>query len=48
MHEFPTTVRGLMALADWLEAHEVSAVVMEATGVYWKPIWAVLEPGFRS
>ena len=47
VEEFPTTVRGLLALADWLEAHEVEQVVMEATGVYWKPVWAVLEERFR-
>jgi transposase len=47
VHEFPTTVRGLLALADWLAAHEVEKVVMEATGVYWKPVWAVLEDRFE-
>jgi len=36
--EFQTTVRGLLALRDWLVAHRVSQVVMEATGVYWKPV----------
>jgi transposase len=39
----PTTTRGLLALADWLAAHEVTHVAMEATGVYWKPVWHVLE-----
>ncbi len=47
VRDFPTTVRGLMTLTDWLEAHEVKTVAMEATGVYWKPIWAVLEDGFE-
>lgn len=46
VHEFATTVRGLTALADWLAAHEVKTVAMEATGVYWKPIWAMLEDRF--
>lgn len=41
--EFPTTVRGLMGLRDWLEAHGVTQVAMEATGVYWQPVWHVLE-----
>ena len=41
--EFQTTVRGLLALRDWLDAHRVERVAMEATGVYWKPVWAVLE-----
>src|SRR5680860_445126 len=45
--EFPTTVRGLLTLADWLGAHRVSQVTMEATGVYWKPVWAILEDGFE-
>jgi transposase len=40
---FSTTVGGLLVLADWLEAHRVEQVAMEATGVYWKPVWAVLE-----
>ena len=44
--EFQTTVRGLLALRDWLEAHSVERVAMEATGVYWKPVWAVLEDRF--
>ncbi len=45
--EFATTVRGLLTLRDWLEAHRVTQVVMEATGVYWKPVWAVLEDRFE-
>ncbi len=44
--EFQTTVRGLLLLRDWLKAHRVSQVAMEATGVYWKPIWAILEDEF--
>ncbi len=45
--EFATTVRGLLALHDWLAAHGVSQVVMEATGVYWKPVWRILEDDFE-
>ena len=41
--QFQTTVRGLVALRDWLEAHRVRQVAMEATGVYWQPVWHVLE-----
>jgi transposase len=44
--EFQTTVRGLLALRDWLQAHRVTQVAMEATGVYWKPVWAILEDEF--
>ena len=45
--QFQTTVRGLLTLRDWLEAHRVTQVAMEATGVYWKPVWAVLEDDFE-
>ena len=45
--EFSTTVRGLMGLRDWLAAHRVSHVAMEATGVYWQPVWHILEDDFE-
>src|SRR5213592_453543 len=45
--QFKTTVPGLLVLADWLRAHGVTHVVMEATGDYWKPIWHVLEAEFE-
>ena len=45
--EFQSTVRGLLVLRDWLKAHGVTQVVMEATGVYWKPVWHVLEDDFE-
>ena len=45
--EFATTVRGLLALRDWLAGHGVAQVVMEATGVYWKAPWAILEDEFE-
>jgi transposase len=44
--QFATTVRGLLTLHDWLAAHGVTQVAMEATGVYWKPVWAILEDEF--
>jgi transposase len=47
VEQFKTTVRGLLVLRDWLTAHGVTHVVMEATGVYWKPIWHVLEDDFE-
>jgi transposase len=47
VQQFATTVRGLLVLRDWLAAHRVTHVVMEATGVYWKPVWAVLEDDFE-
>jgi transposase len=45
--EFQTTVAGLLTLRDWLAAHGVTQVTMEATGVYWKPVWAILEDEFE-
>ena len=45
--EFSTTVAGLMALRDWLAAHRVTHVAMEATGVYWQPVWHILEDDFE-
>jgi transposase len=36
-----------LVLRDWLKAHGVTQVAMEATGVYWKPVWAVLEDEFE-
>jgi transposase len=44
---FATTTSGLLALADWLESFGVQHVAMEATGVYWKPVWHVLEGHFE-
>jgi transposase len=41
---FPTTITGLERLAGWLVEHGATLVGMEATGVYWKPVFAVLEP----
>lgn len=44
---FATTTSGLLALADWLDSLRVEQVGMEATGVYWKPVWHVLEGHFE-
>jgi transposase len=46
VESFASTVEGLLLLADWLDAHGATNVAMEATGVYWKPVWAVLEGRF--
>jgi len=43
---FGTTVRQLESLGDWLATFAVTLVGMEATGVYWKPVFAVLERRF--
>ena len=39
---FATTTPGLVALSDWLESHACPTVAMEATGIYWRPVWQVL------
>lgn len=44
---FGTTTRELLALADWLESAGCTHVAMEATGVYWKPIWHLLVGDFE-
>jgi transposase len=43
---FGTMTRDLIALRDWLRDCGVTHVAMESTGVYWKPVWNVLEPDF--
>lgn len=43
VRSFGTFARDLEDLADWLESERIESVAMEATGVYWKPIWHVLE-----
>lgn len=40
---FGTTTRDLLSLADWLRERECTHAAMESTGVYWKPVWHVLE-----
>lgn len=44
---FGTTTPALLALSDWLAAHDCTHVAMESTGVYWKPVWHVLEGSFE-
>ena len=39
IREFAATTRGLLQLRDWLASFEVTLVGMEATGVYWKPVY---------
>jgi transposase len=43
---FPTTTAGLLALRDWLKQEECTHVGMESTGVYWRPVYALLEDDF--
>lgn len=44
---FGTTTGALIELQEWLSAHGVTHVAMEATGVYWKPVWHMLEEHFE-
>lgn len=41
--EFATFTGRLVELRDWLVAEDVTQVAMDATGVYWRPVWHVLE-----
>src|SRR5215510_5406276 len=42
---FSTTTAGLMALSEWLAENKCTQIAMEATGVYWKPVWHILADG---
>jgi transposase len=46
VEEFATTTRGLLELSEFLSRHGVTHVGMEATGVYWRPVWHILEGHF--
>ena len=48
VRRFATTTRGLLELSDWLEQAGCTHVAMEATGVYWKPVWHMLEGRFQQ
>jgi transposase len=45
VRSFATTTRGLLGLSEWLAETECTHVAMEATGVYWRPVWHVLSDG---
>jgi transposase len=47
LKRFGTTTTELLALADWMQKLGVTAVIMEATGIYWRPVWNVLEGMFE-
>ncbi len=44
---FSTMTEGLLELSDWLSSHEITHVAMESTGVYWRPVYAILEHEFE-
>lgn len=43
---FPTLTKDLFKLLKWLESHDVTHIAMESTGVYWKPVYNILEDYF--
>jgi transposase len=42
---FATMTKDLLALSEWLASEGCTHIVMEATGVYWKPVWHILSDG---
>ena len=42
---FSTTTKGLLELLDFINQKECTHVAMESTGIYWKPVWNILESG---
>ena len=44
---FSTMTKDIRNFAQWLKDHKVTHVAMESTGVYWKPIWNILEDDFE-
>ena len=47
LRTFGTMIRDLLELSDWLAAHGVTHVAMEATGILWKPVWNILDGRFQ-
>jgi transposase len=47
VRSFGSSTRALLALGDWLSGEQVTHVAMESTGVYWKPVWNLLEDRFQ-
>src|SRR5262249_19393780 len=45
VRKFETTTASLISLRDWLAANKCTHGAMEATGVYWKPVWHILSDG---
>lgn len=45
VRSFKTTTVDLMTLSEWLSAEGCTHTVMEATGIYWKPVWHILSDG---
>ena len=47
VRSFQSTTSGLQSLDEWLSSHACTHVAMEAIGVYWKPVWHILEADFE-
>jgi transposase len=47
VRDFPTMTSDIHKLSLWLKEHNVKTVAMESTGIYWKPIFNILEEGFE-
>lgn len=47
IRSFRTTTAGLLELHDWLHTAGCTHVAMESTGVYWRPVWNLLEGAFE-
>ena len=47
IREFGTTTAAILSCADWLRDLAVTHVAMESTGVYWRPLWNLLEGQFE-
>jgi len=47
IRSFSTMTSSLLAMADWLKQRGVTHVAMEATGVFWRPVWTILEGQFQ-
>jgi len=48
IREFGTQLNDLVALRTWLEAQDCRYVAMESTGIYWQPVYAILETAFSD
>ncbi len=47
LRQFGTVTSEILALKDWLKAHGCRQIAMESTGVFWKPIFHLLEDSFE-
>ncbi len=47
VQSFGTTTREILRMSDWLAEQGVTHIAMESTGVYWKPVWNLLEGRFQ-